>query len=877
MTVSARIRTSFLVLSVAITLLAFSIVGLLLLELTASPVQHPESPKRAVHSARDRQKSGDSQKREEVPSRDMPLEPWGSNHHSTDVSKRHVEEIASGRHAYAVRQEGTMDGTNCRSPIGVGMMDGPATQQTWESNRSVRMENLGETDVINPWLSNRSNNFRTLDEIVAAALDANMSDKEKAFALWFQEIRHRYHFDGDNNELGDPVKVFNVYGYNTCGNDSICLAGLWRKAGLKVAPARLVGHCVSQAFYDNRWHLLDGDMHSMYLLRDNETVAGEQDLVRDHDLIRRSHTQGILNPDCRANDEWESSIYVYEGKVIGERNCFDGTTMNMVLRPNEAITWRWGHGNSVKYHGASKPKYPDTICNGLWEYRPDFSQDIWRKGADTVEGVRAKGGELAAEPGKTGTIVWTLRSPYVFVGGKLEIDGVGAEFGLSWDGKSWENAGPDLDKFFPPGGPARYQYQIRCQLGRDARLKRLGIVSDVQMAPLALPGMVVGENAFVYTDQSSGRRKVRITHEWIERSASRPPGAPPAPVFPPQGADINGTDVVFRWTPPEADGDKISDYHLELSDRPDMKWPLSTNFYKLISMTADRGKARYSLPQVGLLAPDRQYFWRVRAKNEKGVWGPWSRTWSFTPHGPTPPTDVTVGFDQERGAGVLRWKPNASGRKPVKYRIYGSDEKGFSISDGPYQVNIGISKRLPSTFAASFVTEIPVTEIAVLGNEVKLPNANRAFYRVVAVDEQGNRSGSSEFTAAPRPFIYSKPVAKAKVGSEYRYQVSAIRSLGDLRTRLVGGKETLNYWDVEGLRFALLRAPAWLKIDENTGLLSGTPDAPTKAEVIVTATIEREARKLDERQLSWGIENVVSSTIQKTGSTTQEFVIEVVP
>jgi len=311
MTVSARIRTSFLVLSVAITLLAFSIVGLPLLVLTASPVQRPESPKRAVHSARDRQKSRDSQKREEVPSRDMPLEPWRSNHHPTDVSKRHVEEIGSGRHAYAIRQEGTMDGTNCRSPIGVGMMDGPATQQTWESNRSVRMENLGETDVVNPWLSNRSNNFRTLDEIVAAALEANMSDKEKAFALWFQEIRHRYHFDGDNNELGDPVKVFNVYGYNTCGNDSICLAGLWRKAGLKVAPARLVGHCVSQAFYDNRWHLLDGDMHSMYLLRDNETVAGEQDLVRDHDLIRRSHTQGILNPDCRANDEWESSIYVY--------------------------------------------------------------------------------------------------------------------------------------------------------------------------------------------------------------------------------------------------------------------------------------------------------------------------------------------------------------------------------------------------------------------------------------------------------------------------------------------------------------------------------------------------------------------------------------
>jgi hypothetical protein len=808
-----------------------------------------------------------------------PLAPWASNHHPTDVPRRHVEEIAIGRHKYVISQGGTMDGVNCRSPIGVGMMDGPATEQTWESNRSVRMENLGETDVVNPWLSNGRNHFRNLDEIVAAAVTPNMSDKEKAFALWFQEIQHRYHFDGDNNELGDPVKVLNVYGYNTCGNDSICLAGLWRKAGLKVAPARVVGHCVTQAFFDQRWHLFDGDMHSMYLLRDNETVAGEQDLVRDHDLIRRSHTQGILNPDSRANDEWESSIYVYDGKVGGERNCFDGTSMNMVLRPSEAITWRWGHPNPVKYHGGSRPKYPDTICNGLWEYRPDFSRDLWRKGADRVEGVQANGGELRAEADKTGTMVWTLRSPYVFVGGRLEIDGVGARFALSWDGKSWEDAGPDLNKFFPAGGPARYRYQLRCQLGPAARLKRLGIVNDVQMAPLALPGMAVGENRFVYTDQSSGKRKVSITHEWVERSAARPPQAPPASVSPSQVGDVDGTNLVFRWAPPEdAGSDKIIDYHFELSGRPDMKWPLTTNFYKLISRTADRGKAQYTLPYVGLVAPDRAYYWRVRAKNDQGVWGPWSKTWSFTSSGPAPPTHLTLDFDPQKGAGILRWRPNPIGRKPVKYRVYGSDEKGFSISDVPYQVNVGISKVVSPTFAANFVTETPGTELAVVGRDVDLPNANRAFYRVVAVDERGNRSGPSDFMAAPRPFIYSKPVAKAKVGSEYRYQVCVIRSLGDLRTRLVGEKETMNFWDVESPRFVLLRAPAWLKVDEHTGLLSGIPDTPTKAAVvIVRASIETESRILDERQLSWGVEKVVARTTKKVGTATQEFVIDVAP
>jgi hypothetical protein len=151
------------------------------------------------------------------------LAPWETNRHATDSPMRHVEQIAAGRHSYVVRHGGTMDGTNCRSPIGVGMMDGPAIEQVWESNRAVRLENVGRTNVVNPWLSNGRNLFRTLDEIVAAAVQPGMTDREKAFALWFQQIRYRYHWVGDNNELGDPVKVLNVYGHNTCGNDSICL------------------------------------------------------------------------------------------------------------------------------------------------------------------------------------------------------------------------------------------------------------------------------------------------------------------------------------------------------------------------------------------------------------------------------------------------------------------------------------------------------------------------------------------------------------------------------------------------------------------------------------------------------------------------------
>jgi hypothetical protein len=854
--------------------------------------------------------------------------------------------------------------------MGCGIAREGAFLQSWESNRSVRMENVGETDIVNPWLSNGRNHFRSVEEIVASAVSPGMSDADKAFALWFQEIQYRHHSPGDNRELGDPVKVFNVYGYNTCGNDSISLATLWRHAGLKAAPARALGHCISQAFYDGGWHFYDGDMHCVYLLRDNQTVAGEQEIVRDHDLIKRTHSKGILFLDAWWSEPEMCAMYFFEGPVGGERGGQINTTMNMTLRPGEALVWRWGRLDPVKYHGTSgvTPTYKDVICNGLWEYRPDFSNAVWRQGAAAVEDVTLGPEGLATGEGKVGTIVWTMRNPYVFVGGRLEVEGAGARFFICQDGKSWRAvednldanvsrasrprvpraSGPrfeggtpsthagkmpatqgtpstqrrqdNLDKLLPIVGPACYEYQLKCELQGPARLQRLAIINDVQMAPLALPEMAVGENVFMYSDQSPGERQVRITHSWVERSTSRPPSAPTGAVFPPDGGEANGTDVVFRWAvPSDADGDAIADYQFELSPRADMRWPLSMSFYKLISRTADATKekdkatgkeritvkSQYTAPQPGLLTPDCRYYWRVRAQDDKGMWGPWSKTWSFTPRGPAYPLDVTVDYDHTRGVGTLRWKANPVGRVPVKYRVYGSDEKGFTIADQRHQGVVGVTKAEMSDwvpwFPANFIAETTATELAVLGpdanvsrasrprfeggtpltqrdqdgHDMDLPVASKTYYRVVAVDEQGKRSGPSDYATARRPVIYSKPVTTAQAGADYRYQVLANRSLGDLSARMIDGRQVSGYFDVEKPRFTLARGPAWLRIDEATGLLSGTPKASGQADVAVTVTIDRPVRTLDEAVLRWGNEKILAVDTERIGTTTQEFIIDV--
>jgi hypothetical protein len=162
-----------------------------------------------------------------------------------------------------------------------------------------------------------------------------------------------------------------------------------------------------------------------------------------------------------------------------------------------------------------------------------------------------------------------------------------------------------------------------------------------------------------------------------------------------------------------------------------------------------------------------------------------------------------------------------------------------------------------------------------MGDGVESANANRTYYRVVAVDAQGKRSGPSDYATAPRPTIFGMPATQAKVGTEYRSQLQANRSLGDLRLRLVDGKETANFWDIEKPKFAIKEGPAWLKVDPATGMLSGTPDAAGTFDVAVTVTIEQEVRKLDDGRLGWGVEKVISTSTERVGPATRKYSIEV--
>ena len=105
-------------------------------------------------------------------------------------------------------------------------------EQTWESNRAVRLENVGETDVVNPWLSNGRNDFRSVERdrgpghraghdrqgeghralVAADSTSLPLRRRQQRAArsrqglqrLWPQHLRQRFHLPGRPVEHGGP-------------------------------------------------------------------------------------------------------------------------------------------------------------------------------------------------------------------------------------------------------------------------------------------------------------------------------------------------------------------------------------------------------------------------------------------------------------------------------------------------------------------------------------------------------------------------------------------------------------------------------------------------------------------------------------------------
>jgi hypothetical protein len=746
-----------------------------------------------------------------------------------EQTQRHVQSIATSSQEYSVKVGGSVDGESLRDPVGDGNYI-----QSWENNLWTRLENVGSEIVVNPWIHiDGQRRWHCIEQIVESVVEPDMSEADRARAIWEFARRHRYHRTTRDDEVKDTVKMLNVYGYTLCWDEAYTLSNLWQAAGLNIRRGLPHGHCTTEVFYDGGWHLLDSDEHLLVLNRDNETIAGETEISRDHDLMKRSHAYGILSPEDRRGSEDVASLFCHAGGRAGSRPRIGDHRMDLSLRPGEALTWNWG--DRGRYHGYGDP--PPRFCNGALSWSPPLDRTFARW-TEMADGASSDGAVVMAD-----ALTWHLQAPYVMVGGHLELSlgKTSASALLGRDGDRWiELAGNltgdvslDLDECFPHDSPATYAVRLRVVSENGFALYNMRMELTLQMAPLSLPALRLGDNAVTYTDESQ-RRHVELTHAWCERDGLVAPIAP-EPEAPSDGAREAGTAPTLSWSDTCGSG---GDYHVRVGTDPSLRWVLSPVFEKLISQTPSKGQAHWTVPEAGLLNPDTIYFWQVRARSADGLWGPWSRTTSFQAIAPGVPLDVDLEMDWDVRQGTLHWQPNPNGQPPVRYEIYGSDERGFTVSRQAYSISAGESE-VDGTrvMPANLLHTTEDTTAVVVGRTVE--TGNRAFYRVVAIDADGVRSGPSDYAEAPRPFVVTSPPQRIPPGATTTVALQVIRSIGDLRSESDGPRRcNMAIRDGDEITFLLDEGPDFIELDSCTGLLTLRPEPHHSSTHTVTVRVK---------------------------------------
>ena len=730
---------------------------------------------------------------------------------------------------------------------GTADMDNTATRkhETWEigfqNNMPLLIENTGDTTIVNPRIiTNGKSQWQSAESMLAEFTAGAKDEQEKIYMIWEGLRQNRHHDDPlfEKGDYHDPVRLLNCYGGGYCDDAGAIGSGLYHLAGFNAEAGgqdpfvrALRGHVMCEVWHDGEFQFMDIDQGTFFLDRENRKPVSGDMVTRDHDYARRELAFGPLFPGWDVPEK-NASMFGADD----ERGTYwkTGHQMNYSLRPGEQIEFFWERRGKTpwqekarthRYYGNSELHYtlptdPARISN----------TDVKLEGFNVARNAFYMNAEVS-------TITIPVASPYTICGANLSVQASpnypsNAIFRveLSLDGEQYEEiyrrtALPrwavqvPLDEALKVhGGDPKRQYWLRvsCINARGASLRAVRLRTDLYAYPIALPRLSVGENTVVYSDESPAGRNVRVTYRWKESGNVLAPVAPTAPDTPAVASEVHATYVPLAW--PAVEG--CDAYWLRVSRDPEFKYPYRPNYDVVLS------ENKYEVPFAGMFSPGETYYWRVRPRLANGMWGAWSETWSFTWNGPTVPNNLAL--DSKGGDKfTLTWTPNTTGIKPVRYKVYGSNEKGFSIG--------GEAIQALHQGPAMVVEETKRPKLVVGGRKADGALANLAYYRVVAVDKDGVESGPSDYVELPRPLVYSTPATKATVGEPFEYPIQAVTSHGDLQYRYDAPGNA--YWEKESLRFEKVAGPDWLNVDERTGLVQGTPTAKApKTEVVIRIT-----------------------------------------
>ena len=331
-------------------------------------------------------------------------------------------------------------------------------------------------------VSDKVEDFTTIEAILSWMAKSGMSDREKGIAVWETVVKLRQqnpppneYLEGEEN-VHDPVKTANVYGYGMCCCASSNIEALARAAGLQARGRIISHHSVPELFWNGGWHLLDASLITWFS-NDKGDVASVDEIIasikawndqnpalKDNDAELRKFMRGggwkkgpaVLASSKYYDDNgwlpakshgWYSTMQEYDGKNNGfyEYGYSMGYRALFKLRRGEVLTRNWFNnklhvnmdsGSDVPTAMTDKtgegelrytPKFGDIAPgrggSGTLLYRVPLASKDWRSGAWKLDNVKNDKGIAPADKSKPADAVFRMHCPYVFLKGRIRIAG----------------------------------------------------------------------------------------------------------------------------------------------------------------------------------------------------------------------------------------------------------------------------------------------------------------------------------------------------------------------------------------------------------------------------------------------------------------------
>ncbi|MFI5377796.1 MAG: hypothetical protein ACHRHE_00700 [Tepidisphaerales bacterium] len=354
-------------------------------------------------------------------------------------------------------------------------------------------------------LSDNVEDVSSLEAWKQSVIKDGMTDQQKALAVWETVVKFR-HQDNPPNEFlegeshpHDPIKAFNVYGYNQCCCASAMVEALARHAGLEARGWAIVAHSVPEIKIDGKWCMFDASLVNYFKTPDG-SVAGVEEINRsaidwiaknpgykgDRNKLYKFMAGGgwrkgpeILAGGTGYDDNgwlpaathsWGDSMLEFGGSknFPYEYGTAVGYEVNIQLRPGERLVRNWSNkglhvnaaegtdcstlkenpanaGGQLRYSPKFGDRSPGRIGNGTHEYTLPLAGGAYRGGMLSVDNIDdTPAGPRVKDQAKPAEIIFRMPSSYVYLGGSLAFtpaigDGGSVTVGISLNnGLDWK-------------------------------------------------------------------------------------------------------------------------------------------------------------------------------------------------------------------------------------------------------------------------------------------------------------------------------------------------------------------------------------------------------------------------------------------------------